>query len=271
MRAQYVLLLLAMLAVLGTVNAGVVTLVGTCIDHPLQNGTILFILNNTGNDTANNLLLTPHIIGAGIQNSTYSVNAITPGGSVSIAVPINETSMHGSYVLYFDAAYQQGLSVFTAVFPCLIDVGPSTLSPIYITTSGEVSNNEAKLNVSIFNGFGENLIVNVSAIIPPGFKYLSNRYQLLEVSPYTHNSAYFALGLPQLSGSAYSGAIAAAYNLNGVEFSTMSVIKIFKPVSSYNMLYIAAWTAIIVVVAIILVLIFRAYRKRNIAAKNQGV
>ncbi|MGC8587062.1 MAG: hypothetical protein ACP5K9_02105 [Candidatus Micrarchaeia archaeon] len=263
MKLTYVVAVVAALLVIGSANAGVVTLVGTCVDHPMQNGTILFMLNNTGNDTANNLFLTPHIIGAQLENYTYSIAAITPGGNASLYVPINESNMHGSYILYFDAVYQQGLSIFTAVFPCIISVGQGTVAPVFITTTGSVSNNVANLKVNVSNYFGEKLRINVSAIIPPSFKYISSRYQIVNVSPYNYSQVNFAVQAPALAGASYTGAIAATYKLNGVEFSTMSVVRIFKAASQYNLLGIATWASIAVAVAIIALLILRSYLKRR--------
>ena len=100
----------------GALNAGTVSLTGTC-SHSLGNNTVLFSLENSGNDSAYNVHVLPSIEGEGQR--TYNLGTLEPKGYLYTYVNITNISAMGTYADYFTVAYQQDTQSFVAVFPCL--------------------------------------------------------------------------------------------------------------------------------------------------------
>ncbi|MEM4063919.1 MAG: hypothetical protein QXR16_00390 [Candidatus Micrarchaeaceae archaeon] len=262
-------LMLAMLLAFGTLHAGTVVLSGTCGTYPID-GAINFTLSNSGNTSAYSIVLSPRILNASMPRSTYNVSVLNPGTSANVKIPIANLSLVGSYVMYFIASYQQGSSTFTAVFPCLIAVGKPATSQIYATVSTSTSKGVSTINASIFSAVQQNIITNVSLILPPGFSYLTNASYTVTLLPYERKNLTFMVRSPEASAS-YSGGVALNYRLNGANYAALATIVISQQSSSpiFNATSLIYYAAAAVIVIVILFIVRSAFLSRKIRASKK--
>ena len=74
---EYAAFTIALLVLSSSAYAGTVTLTGSCPNRVLG-GAALFNLTNSGNDTAADVTIVPHIPGAHTASASYSVASLPP-------------------------------------------------------------------------------------------------------------------------------------------------------------------------------------------------
>jgi len=140
----------ALLLLTGLPNAGTVTFTGSCTKAALNSTVISFKLLNSGNDTAYNLFIVPNVRDASPENSSYGINTMTPGSQKTLNITLVNVTARGTYASYFITTYQQGSSVFTAVFPCHLDFYSATVSHVYLTSSVSQQSNRTTFCNSVW-------------------------------------------------------------------------------------------------------------------------
>ncbi|MGI0141053.1 MAG: hypothetical protein ACREBF_00150 [Candidatus Micrarchaeales archaeon] len=258
--------LIAIVLLLGIANAGTVTLTASCSTN-LQPGNVLnFSIINTGNDTAYNLLFTPMIHGAQPENQTYTLTSLSPNVKTLIPVELVNRTRTGTYVDSFTLAYQQGTQTFTALFPCMVNLGQPTTSGVYLNVNTTSGNGMATVNVSVFNGVQNDFTVNVSALVPPSISFASAPNYIVQIGPYQTKHVVFALTYPQGVAS-YGGAIVSHYIYNNLSYSNLVSISIANApkntTGSISTTLIGATALVVVVVLLIARSIFLNKKKRS--------
>jgi len=222
-KIPFALLLLTLLT--GIASAGTVSLTGTCQSDLMPGNTVNFLLVNTGNETAYNLQLSPIITGASPQNLSYPVNVLTPTINTLFLIPLLNISTLGTYIDAFVATYQQGSQVFTALFPCTINMGKATTSAVFLSVNTFSGSGTSIMNVSALNAIDANLTVNVSSLFPPSFTFVTARSYLLELGPYQTKKVQFVVQYPTSQGS-YTGAIVDHYVYANLSYASFAPIQI---------------------------------------------
>ncbi len=262
--------LLVFILVIGMVSAGTVTLSGGCTPTVINSNTITFTLSNSGNDSAFNMVLTPFIQTAQATNSTYSINSLGPGGSATINVSVTKVGEPGTSGAYFVLEYQQGTSVFAAVFPCLVHFFSASSSAVLLTENSTVyKNGTALAKVTAINEAGIPIAANVSLVIPPSFSYLSSKFHVVNLTSFGSANVTFALSYPAGQVASYSAAAFVHYLQNGTSYAYFIPFVIKPPplTSSYAPTLIEGGAAAAVVIVILLIAASLMRKKR----KGSGV
>ncbi len=239
-------------------NAGTVTLSGSCSVY-LVNNSITFTLSNLGNDSAYNLIVSPIITGATPINSSYQINSLNPNENYTIHVQLSNFGIPGTYAEEFLVSYQQGLSVFTALFPCQVAIIKPTVSPIYETVRSSIQSNIAIVNVSLYNVIGKSFSGNVSLLVPPEFSYLSNKSYEFHIGPYNSSNFTFKLKLPTGKAS-YTLAAVSSFISDNEHYASMSIFSLNGIYSSSLGPTIYILIVVIPITLIILLLVFMIFR-----------
>jgi len=223
---EYLSLALALLVLSGSARAGTVTLTGSCPDRVL-NGTAFFNLSNSGNDTPYGLTVVPHIPNAQTANGTYSLSELPPGPAARFNMTLSNVTGRGTYVGYFDVAYQQGGSdFFTAVFPCKFSFRKATVSSLYLSpTVLDLSNGTVLVRVALLNGGASEVDSDVSLILPSSLSNASYGDQALSLAPGVQENVSFYVRIPS-SDASYSAAVAAGYEAGGLSYASLSSFTI---------------------------------------------
>ncbi len=262
---KYAAYLLIFTALFSIANAGTVIISGTCQDY-VTNNAILFTLSNSGNDSAYNLILSPFLTAAMPENSSYSINALNPGHSISINVNLENISMQGTYADMFVLAYQQGSNSFSAIFPCLISYPKPTVSEVFSNVEVNITNGIGIINVSLFNAGRENITGNLSLMLPPTLSSISRSNYLFNISPYSTKNMSFSVKMPH-GTSSYTAAVAASYTIKGIHYSTMSTFKLSNtPASAAISAYYLIIAGAVVIILFLLFLLFNSIRKKRMQA-----
>ncbi|MGC8586597.1 MAG: hypothetical protein ACP5HW_02850 [Candidatus Micrarchaeia archaeon] len=252
------------------VNAGTVTLSGTCQNY-IVNNSIMFSLSNSGNDTAYNLIISPIISGAVTLNSSFSVNALAPGRSFSIKVPLENFGIPGTYAEGFIVSYQQGLSVFSALFPCTVWFGKPTVSPIYETIKWNKDGDTAIINVSLFDGLGISYVGNISLMVPPTFSFISNKSYSFNVEPYTYSNFTFKVAFPK-GASSYTLAAVASFTSDDLHYTNLVPFVVntsAKSVVPRSYYILVAGAVIVLIIIILLTFIIRSMLRKKKKPKEE--
>lgn len=256
---------LALLVLFGIVSAGTVTLTGSCVNYKIGSSTIPFTLSNSGNDTAYNLLITPVVPHAQTAQSLYNISSLGPGSSSTLEVGISNISEKGMSAAYFSLAYQQGSSVFTAVFPCLIPIKNATTSQVFVNINeSAVENGVADVRVNVFNAGADEETANVSLILPSTFTYRSSPSILLSLAPHKGSNVTFSLGFPAGYQASYSVAAVASYSKDNLSYTSLMTFLISSSGSSSESIFGSLlFDAAIALVALVLILILISLRKKR--------
>ncbi len=257
-----------MLLIVGMASAGTVTLSGTCIVKNISRGNTVFSLSNSGNDSAYSLILTPIIQGATPTASPYSANILPPQSNVTFALNFTNITEKGVHAAYMLLAYQQGGSVFTATFPCLIPFGNVTVSQVLVAAnSSSISNGNLTIKISAFNEGATNITANISLALPPSFTYISQRSYSVDLAPYQEQNTSFSLRLPLYSRQASFGSAAfvtySKANLSYVSMTKFAVLSAQPSIVTSSLLLVVAAAAVLVVAAFIVLSLWRRKRKRK--------
>ncbi|MDE1825740.1 MAG: hypothetical protein KGH61_04260 [Candidatus Micrarchaeota archaeon] len=242
---------LAMILLVGIVSAGTVTITGICRNNLLPGNVLNFTLLNTGNDTAQNLILSPVLSGAHPQNLTYPIPSLPPYVNVTTLIKVVNITRNGSFPDALILSYQQGTSTFQTIFPCIVDIGIGTSSQLYLSTNTLASKGIVLINVSVVNGGAGELDANVSEFLPPQFSPTSPSSYIVDLGPYATKNLLFTAQYPSASAS-YTGAIGAQYFIDNVSYARMAPISIVasQPVekggTGYAILLVAALAIIII-------------------------
>ncbi len=262
-------IVMAALIMLPAAHAGTVTLTGTCYDKLLPGNVLQFGLNNSGNDFAINLILSPNISGAEVNSSTYVISTLPPGKSANMLFKLRNISFTGSRPIDFVLTYQQGVGqTFVTVFPCMLVVGNATTEEIDMTVTTHRYADSALLNVSMTNGGPNVITANVFTMLPPELSLESGSSRIIQFGPYeTKNVSFEVKFAPAVA--TYTGAIALAYTLNNISYGTFSYVTLnTSPVRgpSYLVAFVIVLAAVVAVFAALLFRSIKKGRKHNAAA-----
>ncbi len=255
----------------GSVGAGTVILSGSCTGA-VSNSNLTFILSNSGNDTAANLVLVPYLNGAIVKNDLYSIPSIGENSTVKLDVNFSAAGLPGTYSDYFILGYEQGSGQeFSALFPCLASIGKNTVSEVYASANVTDMGNEQDVNVSIFNNGPQALQVNVSLLLPPALIQSSKPNLSVELTPFMQKTLNFSVKTPP-SGSSYSAAVAVQYALKGEHYAYQSIFVVsgHNAQNSANIYSYLPFALIIIVIAVVLALLWRMIVHRKNSAKRSA-
>lgn len=263
------LYLISILTLMGSVSAGTVTLTGGCTNQNISGNTISFNLLNSGNDTAFNLILNATIPHARTTQSVYPLNILGPGANATFEINISNVSERGTSAVQFTLAYQQGTSVFTAVFPCLAPIKNSTVSHLYVSLNKtSVQSGVVSVRVNLFNAGTDTESANVSLMLPPTFSYKSSPVVHVTLAPYKTDNVTFSLGIPGGSPASYSAAAVASYSKDNLSYTSLVKFVIDTSASSSGSIFssLILYAALAVAVVVIVLILLSLRRKR--AAKS---
>lgn len=259
-----------LLLLFGAARAGTVSLSGSCRNFLLPGNILNFTLYNSGNDTAYNLIVSPKIFGAKAVNSTYTLSSVQPGINYTVYIKFTNITHQGSYAYGSVVAYQQGVGqTFTAIFPCLINIGKPATSQVFLTTTNSVANGRAVINVSLFNAGTPQLNVSITPLLPPLFSFVTNSSYTLSIKPYSTRNASFIVTFP-ISQSTYTGAVSANYILNNVSYSTLALVYVNAQPSQASKTLPLLYIGIGVVILVLLILIILSLRRRRRTRKMKN-
>ncbi len=262
---RYIYIIAILALAIGNVSAGTVILTGSCNNLPVHDN-LTFKLVNTGNDSASNLVLTPHIQNVRLSQGQYTSPSILENSTENFTVNFSNATIPGTYSDYFVLAYLQGSNQpFTALFPCTVNIYNSTTSEVFVTSNVINGASGKMVNVSLFNEGVENLSVNVSLLLPPTLG--SNSNLVVELAPYQHRNLNFSVQNPQ-SGASYSAVVSAQYVFSGMHYASQSIFVISSTASAPEFslspyLPFVAVIAVIVVVAALIVIGLRRKRRKD--------
>ena len=261
-------LLSVIIFIFGVSYAGTVTLTGTCTKALSQNN-IVFSLSNSGNDTAYNIHVIPTIYYAQTNSSYYVSPSIGPNDAFVTNVLLQNITANGTYIDYMTVAYQQGGSVFSALFPCSASFNTQTSSQVLLSKNITYLNGIYYINVTAFNAGKIGITPNISIILPEGFSYLNQNYNKTYIPGLSHQNYIFKV--KNNVGGSYSGAVAAQYTDNGLNYGTFLSFVLGQEAitqkipGGINFFYIG----IIAVILILIALIIRAAVKKKANNKKE--
>ncbi len=219
------LLLAVVLMAMGSAMASTVTLRGACSTYASGNY-LNFTINNSGNGTAFDVILTPNLEYATPAYAAYYMGNLTPNSSKGIRIGMENISMQGTFVNYMIAAYGQGNGqVFTAMFPCITYIGNATQSVLYLSADSTTGNGAAHIGINVLNGGGIPLNVTLSLILPPDFSYPTGSQKDILLGPYGSGGGNFTVGFTP-GDAIYSGAAAAQYTYKGKHYASMVLFEV---------------------------------------------
>jgi hypothetical protein len=228
------------------------------------NGTAFFNLSNSGNDSAYQLTIVPHIPTARTAYAAYNLGVLPPRSVGRFNMTLASAAGRGTYAGRFDVTYQQGTDYFTAVFPCLFSFRNATSSSVYLTPNvTDEENGTVLVRVSILNGGASEVDANVSLILPPSISAVSGGNTTLDLSPDIKTNVSFYVSTPS-SQASYAAAVVASYESGGLGYASLSTFIISSGKSQpVNFGTATLWAALVVIV-VLLVLLIRSYlRKRG--------
>ncbi|MCL5239697.1 MAG: hypothetical protein M1286_04505 [Candidatus Marsarchaeota archaeon] len=255
-----------LLAISGLASAGTVTLNGECLVRNVSSNSIAFSLSNSGNDSAYSLVLTPVIQGSQSVVGAYTANLLGPLSNVTFALNFTNITERGEHPAYMLLAYQQGTSVFTATFPCVIPFGNTTVSKVLISSNvTPLSNGTFAIRVGAFNEGSQPVVANVLLALPPSFTYADQDSYHVDLAPYAVQNVTFVVTPPGYSSQASFGSAAfATYSLDNLSYTSMDpfTVVIAPPGALAGpILFYAAGAAIVAVLALILLSVWRRSRR----------
>lgn len=263
-----IFLLSIMVFIFGVAYGGTVTLTGTCTKALSQNN-IVFNLSNSGNDTAYNIHVIPSIYYAQTNSSYYVSPSIGPNGVFVANILLQNITANGTYIDYMTVAYQQGGSVFSALFPCSASFNTQTSSQMLLSKNITYINGIYYINVTAFNAGKTGITPNISVILPEGFSYLNQNYNKTYIPGLSHQSYIFKV--KNNVGGSYSGAVAAQYVNDNLSYATFLSFVLGQGVNTQkiaggiNFFYVG----IIVIILILIALIIRAAWKKKANVNNK--
>ncbi|MDE1828315.1 MAG: hypothetical protein KGH65_04095 [Candidatus Micrarchaeota archaeon] len=251
-----------LIMLLGTASAGTVSLTGTCQSNLMSGNILNFTLVNSGNDTAYNLQLSPVLSGAQAENLSYPLGSLPSDQGATFLIPLTNITVKGTFIDALVATYQQGSNVFTALFPCTVNMGKSTVSAVFLSVNTFSSSGTSIMNVSALNSINTNLTVNVSALFPPSFSFITKPSYLLHLGPYGTQKVQFVVNYPTTQAS-YTGAIVDHYVYKNSSYASFAPIVVSQsPPSASTGISPFLIGSIIVGIAIVL-LIARSISKNK--------
>lgn len=244
-----------LILILGFSYAGTVTLTGTC-SKSLTSNIITFGLNNSGNEAAYSLQITPVISNANLKTNSYTIIALNPGSKYNVNVSLTNITANGTYVNYFKISYQQSNSTFDALFPCIDNFYTITNSTISLSKNVTENNNTYYINITATNNGNTNKTVNVSLILPQTFQYISKSYSVTKLTSGDTSVNTFKVKTQSGVGS-YSGAIIASYVNNGLHYSTYQTLVLTQTQQNFSVSRIFSFNInpILIIIGIILVIL----------------
>ena len=198
----------------------------------------------------------------------YTIQELGPGKSYNVNMLLKNITANGTYLDYITVSYQQGSSVFSALFPCLESFYTNKQSQIILNDNISQNNGVYYINITAFNAGRNGIYANLSIILPPDFTYISQSYNLSYIKGLNRTVHTFIIKNTQ-EGS-YSGAIDSSYIQNNVTFSTFLSIVLAQNNQSSNTSIFSIGPFYIIVIIIILLFIILMLRIFLKSRKNKN-
>lgn len=265
------LLAISLLALSITASAGTVTLTGTCVPQPANSSSLVFNIANSGNDSTAQMVVNPSVIGANVSSQSVNVGALQPDSNATVETNLTDISEPGTHAVYYTVVYQQGTSIFSSVFPCLVPIRGNTTSSLEMAVNSTLSDSGTDIvNVTVYNA-GQPVTANVFLALPPLFSYAnaSQRSYTLQLAQYQSKNLTFRLSFPSSLRVTYDVGAFATYSYTNMSYASLSVFTVSPRQSqvqtSQQPLLLYGILALIAIVVVLLVLsVVRRRRKSGV-------
>ncbi len=260
-----------------TASAGTVVLTGTCIAPPANSSTLAFSIANSGNDSATQMVINPTVFGANVSLHSISIGQLSPGANYTVEINITNVSAPGMHAAYYTAVYQQGSSIFSTVFPCLVPVHTATNSSLELTTNSSVSGSGTEtVNVTVYNA-GSPVTARVFLALSPLFRYIGPDFYNVSLAQYESRNLTFKFSVPASLTLSYSAGAFATYTYDNKSYGSMSTFSIAAEgqppakTASQGTFSLLLYGMVVVIVAVVALLVFAIARRslRHKRAKPQ--
>lgn len=278
---SYILILILFIAVGMMMQFGVaattISLTGSCQNNILNSSAnvIHFNLFNSGNGEATNLNVFPLINGADITSQNVYIPYLKPG-NVSMSFYLDNFSMAGSYVGFFNLKYSQGESTFFSVFPCYYYIKKRSDVKIVILNVSirNLKKYSEVADISILN-FGTNTIkFTIKSFGPVNFN-ITPKSRHLTIKPGEEVNSTFNIRMTNtasLINATFPIGFFADYMKDGIHYSTQPYTVLFhekaqnknENVVIYILLILTAVIVILIIVSIIINSKKRKYKKHSV-------
>lgn len=249
----------------GFASAGTVTLTGTCGAYNSSANAIPFRLSNSGNDSAYNLVIYPRIQNVQLSSAAYSIPNLGPASNALLNISVAKVTERGMAGAYFSAAYQQGSTVFTAVFPCLIPLLNITASQVFLSAVPSVSaNGNATVNVKASNYGLAPVTANITLLLPPTFAFKSSSFFIASLEPSSSANFTFRLSFPAGEQAAYAAGALSSYSSGNLSYASLSTFVLSSPkeiTASFSPFIVWIAAAVLALVVVLIILSFSRKRK----------
>lgn len=259
---------LLLVVLFGTASAGTVTLTGTCSLLNPNSTTLQFSLQNSGNDSAFNLIALPTIHGATPANVSYSMGNLTPNSKAVVNIGISNITEAGGHPTSIVVDYAQGDSYFSTIFPCLLYFLNTTTPQISLATyPAALQNGNATIPVVAVNTGPRVISANIFLALPQTFTYAGASFYNVTMQPGQQATLEFNVSLlsySQANMQSYDVAAFAYYSLNGLAYATKQNFVISSAqTSTQSNGPILLMAALVVVVVVMALIVFSLLRKRK--------
>lgn len=220
------MVVLSLLLLSFTASAGTVVLTGTCIAPPANSSTVMFNIANSGNDTATQMVINPLVVGANISSRSVSIGQLAPGANTTIRVNITGLSEPGVHAGYFTAVYQQGGSIISTVFPCLMPVHASTNSSLELTANSSLSRSgTGTIKVTVYNA-GLPVTAKVFLALAPMFNYMGPSSYNVSLAQYASENLTFTVSFPASLQLSYGAGAFATYSSGNESYASLGIFTL---------------------------------------------
>lgn len=273
---SYILVLILFIAMgmmtqFGTA-ATTISLTGSCQNNILNSSAnvIHFNLFNSGNGKATNLNVFPSIGGADIISQNVYIPYLKPG-NVSMSFYLDNFSVPGGYVGFFNLKYSQGGSTFFSIFPCFYYIKKKSDTKIVILNVSikNLKKNSGVADISLFN-FGTNTIkFTVESFGPINFN-ITPKSKILTIKPEEKMNSTFNIhitNMASLINASLPIGFFAEYIKDGMHYSTEPYTILFHEKAQNKnenfIIYILLILTAVIIILIIVSIIINS-KKRNI-------
>ncbi len=219
---------------LAILNAGTVTLTGTCL---LKGNNLTFSLINNGNESALNLIIQPNYVGVQGNSSYLLLRYLNPNQPYNITLPLKIYNK-GSFLAYFNVTYEAGTNVYSAVFPCLLAENNSFGSFVYTLVNESEKNNNYLITVNLTNQGPKPINVSVYLLIPKTF---SAKYVSTNITLYPNKNREVNFSFSGENGyNSFALGIGTYYVLDNKSYATLNILSIAPKNTKSDYTYIIA-------------------------------
>ncbi len=276
-RGNLGLLALSLLMLSFTASAGTVVLTGTCVAQPANSSTLTFNIANSGNVSAAQMVINPTVVGANVSSHSIDMGLLSPGSNVTAEVNVTGIQEAGVHAVYYSAVYEQGGSIFSTVFPCLLPIHASTNSSLEMTVTPELSSSgTGTINVTVFNA-GAPVTANVFLALSPAFTYNKGTQSSYSVSlaQYQSENLTFSVSFPPSLQLGYGAGAFATYSYGNESYGSLSIFTLAvagqqtPPAAAQRTPSLLLYGMVAIIAAVVVLLIYSVARRGR--KKKSGV